>query len=79
MSFRRFVLIVSIGMAWLALMPQAALAHPLGNFTINQLIQVRVSDGEVDMSSVVDQAEIPTFQLIERFDEDSDGQITGAE
>ena len=47
--------------------PQA-LAHPLGNFTINQLTQVRIGQGEVVIHYVVDQAEIPTFQQLQRYD-----------
>ena len=40
----------------------AAFAHPLGNFSINHLTQVRVSRDRVDARYVLDQAEIPTFQ-----------------
>ena len=39
-----------------------ALAHPLGNFSINHLVQVRLSSGHAYMRYVLDQAEIPTFQ-----------------
>lgn len=41
----------------------SALAHPLGNFTINHLAHVRVSRGELRVRYVLDIAEIPTFQL----------------
>jgi nickel/cobalt exporter len=37
-------------------------AHPLGNFSINHLDQVKVSSGRVDVTYILDQAEIPTFQ-----------------
>lgn len=37
-------------------------AHPLGNFSINHLVQVRLSSGHAYMRYVLDQAEIPTFQ-----------------
>jgi ABC-type nickel/cobalt efflux system permease component RcnA len=40
----------------------AASAHPLGNFSINHLTQVRISADRVDAHYVLDQAEIPTFQ-----------------
>jgi ABC-type nickel/cobalt efflux system permease component RcnA len=39
-----------------------ASAHPLGNFSINHLTQVRVSSDRVDALYLLDQAEIPTFQ-----------------
>ena len=37
-------------------------AHPLGNFSINHLTQVRISRDRVDLRYILDQAEIPTFQ-----------------
>ena len=40
----------------------AAGAHPLGNFSINHLTQVRISRDRVDLRYILDQAEIPTFQ-----------------
>jgi nickel/cobalt transporter (NicO) family protein len=40
----------------------AAEAHPLGNFSVNHLSIVRVSDDRVDVRYVLDQAEIPTFR-----------------
>src|SRR3989442_787354 len=43
-------------------LPGAASAHPLGNFSINHLSQVRVSSDRVDVLYTLDQAEIPTFQ-----------------
>jgi nickel/cobalt exporter len=39
-----------------------ASAHPLGNFSINHLTQIRISADRVDARYVLDQAEIPTFQ-----------------
>jgi ABC-type nickel/cobalt efflux system permease component RcnA len=46
----------------LALLPATASAHPLGNFSINHLSQVSVSADRVDVTYVLDGAEIPTFQ-----------------
>jgi hypothetical protein len=54
-------------------------AHPLGNFTVNHLSQVRISQGSVQVHYVLDQAEIPTFQEIQRYDRDGDGTISGPE
>ncbi len=42
--------------------PAIATAHPLGNFTLNRLDVVRVSQDRVDVRWILDQAEIPTFQ-----------------
>ena len=61
------------------LLPGAASAHPLGNFTVNHLSQVRISQGSVEVHYILDQAEIPTFQEIQRFDRNGDGAIIGPE
>jgi nickel/cobalt transporter (NicO) family protein len=45
-----------------AAMAPAAQAHPLGNFSINHLVEVRISATHVDLHYILDQAEIPTFQ-----------------
>jgi nickel/cobalt exporter len=49
--------VVSLGVA-----AGAADAHPLGNFSVNHLTVVRISDDRVDVRYVLDQAEIPTFR-----------------
>ena len=62
-----------------ALTASSALAHPLGNFTTNQLAQVRIDERQARIHYVLDQAEIPTFQQIQRFDTSGNGTIEGAE
>ncbi len=59
---RRLVLIAVAALAGLAFAAPAALAHPLGNFSINHLDRVKVSRDRVDVVYILDQAEIPTFQ-----------------
>lgn len=49
-------------LAALLLVPATASAHPLGNFSVNHLAQVRISADRVDVTYIVDAAEIPTFQ-----------------
>jgi nickel/cobalt exporter len=66
-------------LAGLLAIPEGASAHPLGNFTINHLSQVRISERSVEVHYILDQAEIPTFQEIQRFDRDGDGKISGPE
>jgi nickel/cobalt transporter (NicO) family protein len=56
----RRLLLITVALA--LLVPAAASAHPLGNFSINHLDQVKVSSGRVDVTYILDQAEIPTFQ-----------------
>ena len=45
-----------------AFAPAPAAAHPLGNFSINHLVEVRISTNRIDLHYILDQAEIPTFQ-----------------
>jgi nickel/cobalt transporter (NicO) family protein len=56
---RRLLLILVVAFAALS---APAGAHPLGNFSMNHIAEVSVSDGRVDVHYVLDQAEIPTFQ-----------------
>jgi ABC-type nickel/cobalt efflux system permease component RcnA len=79
MRRRRLTAIAALSLAAAALAPDLAAAHPLGNFSINHLSQVRISRGEVEVHYILDQAEIPTFQEAQRFDTDGSGAIEGAE
>ena len=54
-------------------------AHPLGNFSVNHLSQVRISEDRAEVHYILDQAEIPTFQETRRYDSDGSGEIDGPE
>lgn len=59
----RRVLITVVLAAIVAVIPAAgAGAHPLGNFSINHLTEVRISSDRIDLRYILDEAEIPTFQ-----------------
>jgi nickel/cobalt exporter len=58
----RRALAVLVAVAGLAVLAPAAMAHPLGNFSINHLSKVKISEDRVDVLYVLDQAEIPTTQ-----------------
>jgi nickel/cobalt transporter (NicO) family protein len=59
----RRLLAVLIGVAALVLLAApAAMAHPLGNFSINHVSKVKISEDRIDVLYVLDQAEIPTTQ-----------------
>jgi ABC-type nickel/cobalt efflux system permease component RcnA len=45
-----------------------AVAHPLGNFSINHLTVVRPVPGRVELRYVLDLAEIPTYALLREYD-----------
>ena len=55
------ILLLGITLATLAF-PVAAIAHPLGNFTINRYSRIEPSGDRVYVLYVLDMAEIPTFQ-----------------
>jgi ABC-type nickel/cobalt efflux system permease component RcnA len=59
--------------------PAVALAHPLGNFTINHYAGIRVSPDVIRLDVVIDMAEIPAFQERQRLDTDGDGTVGPAE
>jgi nickel/cobalt transporter (NicO) family protein len=58
----RRALVVLVALAALALLAPAAMAHPLGNFSINHVSTVKISEDRVDVRYVLDEAEIPTTQ-----------------
>jgi nickel/cobalt transporter (NicO) family protein len=60
-------------------MPTRALAHPLGNFTINTAASIVLRVDEVVVDYAVDMAEIPTFQERATIDTDGDGSLSSAE
>lgn len=68
-----------LGLVAVIAVPTIALAHPLGNFTINHYAGIRVEPSAVVLDIVVDQAEIPTFQARLDFDTDMDGEVSDAE
>jgi nickel/cobalt transporter (NicO) family protein len=53
-------LLVVLVAATALLVPAAASAHPLGNFTINRFARVEVAGHRVYVRYVLDLAEIPT-------------------
>ena len=69
---RRAAAVVALVVGLLAAVGVAgAEAHPLGNFSVNHLVQVKASADRVELHYVLDQAEIPTFQ--ERGRSDAEG------
>ena len=59
--------------------PAVALAHPLGNFTINRYSRLKAGLETIQIIYIVDMAEIPTFQTWPEIDTDDDGDISPAE
>ena len=61
------------------LVAAAAQAHPLGNFTINRYAALRAEPRTLTVHYVVDMAEIPAFQELQRIDSNGDQTIDDAE
>jgi nickel/cobalt transporter (NicO) family protein len=59
---RRLLAVLVAVAALVLLVAPAAMAHPLGNFSINHLSKVKISDDRVDVLYILDEAEIPTTQ-----------------
>jgi ABC-type nickel/cobalt efflux system permease component RcnA len=69
----------ALALALALLLPAVALAHPLGNFTINHFAALRIAPDHVDVDVVIDRAEIPAFQERQRLDANGDGALQPSE
>lgn len=56
-----------------------ALAHPLGNFSVNNYSRLEVGKSQIKVFCVLDLAEIPTFQEAKIIDTDKDGTMSEKE
>lgn len=63
----------------LIMLPNLALAHPLGNFTINRYSRIEIGTEQITLIYVLDIAEIPTQQERPQIDIDDDGVFSFAE
>lgn len=61
------------------LIATVALAHPLGNFTINHYARLEFGANQLRVRYVLDYAEIPTFQEKQSMGADSSGQVGAAQ
>jgi ABC-type nickel/cobalt efflux system permease component RcnA len=75
---RRGLLLLGVA-ASVVVLPTAALAHPLGNFTINTSAAIVLGPGAVRVDYVLDLAEIPTVQAMAGLDADGDGEVAATE
>jgi ABC-type nickel/cobalt efflux system permease component RcnA len=59
--------------------PSSVDAHPLGNFTVNRYARLELYSDAVRVRYVLDMAEIPAFQEIEKIDADGNGEPSALE
>lgn len=76
---KRVFLLVCISLVILLVLPKVALAHPLGNFTVNRYSRLAVTGQQVQLLYIVDMAEIPTHQERTLMDRNGDNTIDAAE
>ncbi len=55
-----------------------ALAHPLGNFTINHFVRIQPDAKQIRIHYVIDMAEIPSFQAVQAMKKNDDGTPSSA-
>ena len=79
MSSKLFRAALVGALALAAIVPAVAMAHPLGNFTVNQYTRLDLGRSDVSVRYVLDMAEIPTFQRRQIVDANGDGRISTAE
>ncbi|HEX3100224.1 MAG TPA: hypothetical protein VHQ01_00455 [Pyrinomonadaceae bacterium] len=63
----------------LAISASMPMAHPLGNFSINQYSRIEAGRSQIKLRQVIDMAEIPTFQESSSIDADRDGRLSQEE
>ena len=76
---KRMSLLIGSSLALILLWPSIALAHPLGNFTVNRYSRLTVADNQIHLTYIVDMAEIPAHQERTRMDANGDGSVDQAE
>ncbi|MDT7687765.1 MAG: hypothetical protein QOE46_524 [Acidobacteriota bacterium] len=76
---RRGAVTLLLTLTWLIACGVTAIAHPLGNFTVNRFARVRVEAEGVRVRYVIDMAEIPAFQESQVMDTNHDGSVSNAE
>jgi nickel/cobalt exporter len=76
---RRLLAASALALLVVLCVPAVALAHPLGNFTINHYAGLRVAPTAISLDIVLDEAELPTFTERQRLDTDGDGSVSDDE
>ncbi|MCC6790333.1 MAG: sulfite exporter TauE/SafE family protein [Thermomicrobiales bacterium] len=66
-------------MLFLGIAAGRAAAHPLGNFTVNQYARIEVTAAGPRIVYILDLAEVPALQEIQRIDANGDGTVDAAE
>lgn len=75
----RVAVAMMLGVCVVAGIVASAMAHPLGNFTVNQYSRLTVGADRIDLRYVIDMAEISALQELQRLGASGDGKPTASE
>jgi len=76
---KRASVLMGITLALILLLPSSALAHPLGNFTVNRYSRLTIEQNQIHLTYIVDMAEIPAHQERTEMDTNGDSMVDQAE
>lgn len=76
---KRASFLIGISLTLILLLPSTALAHPLGNFTVNRYSHLTVEQNQIHLTYIVDMAEIPAHQARTQMDTNGDSTVDQAE
>lgn len=76
---KRVLTLCCLGFVFLLVTPAVALAHPLGNFTVNRYSRLAATGQAIELLYIVDMAEIPTHQERSQMDRNGDSTIDARE
>ncbi len=76
---RRCALALIAAAAILMVPARDTFAHPIGNFTTNRYSRIDLSSDRIDLIYVVDMAEVPALQEMDRLDANRDGRVDDGE
>src|ERR1035438_8965345 len=76
---RRAAVALLLGLCFASGLIGSAIAHPLGNFTINHYARITVGADRATIRYVIDMAEISTLQELQKLDGATDGAPSAAE
>jgi ABC-type nickel/cobalt efflux system permease component RcnA len=65
-TFKLFFRCAAVLSVALLIAPPAALAHPMGNFSVNHYCKILINPNRIELDYIIDMAEIPTFQEIQQ-------------
>lgn len=65
-TFKLFLQYAAVLSLALLMTPTAALAHPMGNFSVNHYCRILIGPNDIELDYIIDMAEIPTFQEIQQ-------------